>query len=590
MDNMQNNYITSGEWVDSSRPAPKPKSPNKYVIILAIEIILIVVLAVANVMVKLPTGSGAPHGGSGSGSVSGLDYSVCKHRTKEDILKIEEDVAKEDAMAIVLKMRSKNSDNCTIEGLLPKQLELKSNEFTQKILYSYDDVSEVPEIAKDSVMGLNARNAEYFQIDETTDYYTIVSVDNSKVACGELDITSSTISCYRGISFNRKHLDYHEKVEGYNHSDEMIFNDLSADFVELVLKIMMATDMWNNSSLYDYYFEDGGDYFMLTGLYFGVGIDMGKLDSATAFDIPYAINIYEKKIKLDKKTKKAAWEKTKTTYGEESSMFNIKSISLSDDDVIEIEAAVYGLSDEEVEELKNQKGEDEMTDAERLDARVTALCGEDYTTVFKGSDNDGIFKCNDYTKGIYSISNSDKEERYYERIAYATYFGTDDDETVNEFFKGKIYIYQDYKHSEINPQLILLLESSSEEALIENNLDAIYNYIKKVNAERNEEMELTVFYTEDLSKTSELKDYIMIAGAAGFNSWMPYGNGFGSYMYDNEETTSLDKIGANPDLYSSQTRSAIKFHRHIHAEIKNGKQITKEALKKLLQNSFENGL
>ena len=210
-------------------------------------------------------------------------------------------------------------------------------------------------------------------------------------------------------------------------------------------------------------------------------------------------------------------------------------------------------------------------------------------TIFKGSDNDGVFRCNDYTKAIYSISNPDKSDEAYKRLANATYFGTDDDETVNQFFKDKLYIYQEYRHTDIPQQLVLLLESPSEEALVENNLDAIYNYLKKVNAERNIDIIITVFYTEDLSKTHELKDYVMIAGAAGYYTWLPNGNGFGSYIYDEEEKTSLDKMGENPDLYSSQTRNAIKFRRHIQAEIKNGKQITKDALKKQLQSSFVEG-
>jgi ABC-type methionine transport system permease subunit len=106
---------------------------------------------------------------------------------------------------------------------------------------------------------------------------------------------------------------------------EMIFNNLSMDFVELALKIIMGTDIWNSGSLYDYYFEDHGNSFTLTGIYFGVGIDMNNLEGASASSIPYAINIYEKKLSLNKSTKKAAWEKHTSRYSDEASLNILKS-------------------------------------------------------------------------------------------------------------------------------------------------------------------------------------------------------------------------------------------------------------------------
>jgi hypothetical protein len=265
---------------------------------------------------------------------------------------------------------------------------------------------------------------------------------------------------------------------------------------------------------------------------------------------------------------------------------------LSNDELLEIQAAIYGLNDDEVAKLKTQyRDEDEMTNAEMLEARASAICGEDYSTIFKATDDSGIFKCNNYTKAIYSISNPDRTEKNYKNIAFATFLGTDDDEIANEFFDNKLYIYQDYRYSGIPDQLILLFESSSEESLIVDNLDTIYNYVKKINEEYATDLILYIFYTEDLSQTNDLKDYVIISGVVGAYSWLPNGNGFGNYYYQEEkEITALKKLGENPDLYSSQTRDAIKFHRHIRAEINNGKDITKESLKQLLYDSFENGL
>lgn len=572
---------------DSSKDKKRPESLQPlrnlhvYKIILCVEFFLILALATAIVVVKIshPTPNNAPQA---------LDISACKHRTKEEIINLLEGITKDEAISIIKSMNSETK--CIPEGLVPDKLKLQSNEFAQKILYSYDDVAEVPSIAQKSVMGSNGfsidrKSIDDFLIDETTEYYTIISLDGSKSSCEKN-------SCYRGISFNRKYLNHHEVIEGVSHYDEMVFNDLTPEFVELALKIIIATDIWNGNSLYDYYFEDNGDNYTLTGIYFGVGVDMNNLEGVSAYNIPYAINIYEKKLNLNKNTKKVSWEKYNSDYSEESSSNIIKSFSLSNDDIIGVQAAIYGLNDDEVAELKAQyRDEDELTDAERLEARVVAICGNDYSTIFSSSDNEGIFKCNDYSKAVYSISNPDKTEQNYKNIAHATFLGTDDDEIVNEFFNNNLYIYQSYRHSEIPDRLFLLLESPSEGALIENNIDAIYDYVKKINEDYITDLILYIFYTDNLSQTDALKDYIVISAVDGLYLWLPNGNGFGSYYYqEEEEVTSLNKMAQNPDLYSSQTRDAIKFHRHIRAEITNGRDITKESLRQLLYNSFENGL
>ena len=346
---MQGNNISNNERrPELSQPSQNAQNLRSCKIIILIEIVLIVVLAIANIAVMLshPT----PNNPTPNNPTQVSDISACKHMTKEEIYDLLENVTKDEAISIIKNMHGEAK--CTSERLLPEKLKLKPNEFAHEILYSYDDAAEVPSIAQDSVMGqqnelFNRKSTDDFLIDETTDYYTIVSVDNSKIPCGELDEYQSSISCYRGISFNRKYLDHHEKVEDTVHSDEMIFNGLSSDFVELALKIIIATDIWNNKSLYDYYFEDNGDNFTLTGIYFGVGLDMNNLEGASASNVPYAINIYEKKLKLDKNTRKVAWEKFDSYYGEKSSSNNLKSFSLSENEVAEIQALIYETGNDE---------------------------------------------------------------------------------------------------------------------------------------------------------------------------------------------------------------------------------------------------
>lgn len=579
---------------DIEQPNPLKKIRSElfvYRVVFGIEMVVIVGLLIANLVVGLYKSNSGAGGDSGFLNNSSSNAGFCKHGTKEELLAFVEGVSKEEAIEIVKKLNGK--DSCIPEGLVPESLKLRSDEYAYELLYSYDDVSEVPAIAADSVMGLDAKSPDSFKIDEATNKYAIVSVDLSKANGEETTGLFSSNSHYRGISYNREYLDYHEVVEGNSHSSELTVKDMTQDFAKLVLGVDLVSDIWNSHSLFDYYFEDKGDSYVMTGVYFGVGVDMTDAESISAYNMPYAINIYEKKRVLDKATGEVTWGKHDSEFGGESSMFDLKSIPLTDEDLLQISAAIYDLDDEEVNELREQnRDEGELTDAEMLERRVTAICGKDYATVYKSSDNTGIFKCNDYTKGIYSITNPERTGEEYKRMALAAYLGTDDDEIANKYFGDKLYIYQDYKNTSIRNQLILLVEGNSEEMIVEQNLDAINNYIKELNEKYKTDIKITVFYTDSLNQTSDLKDYVVLLAAAGFyDGWLPYGNGFGNYYYTSDkETPALVELAENPNLYSNQTRDAIKFHRHIEAEIDNGKEITKEALRQSLHDSFKTGL
>lgn len=561
-----------------------------YKVVLGIEMVAMVGLLIANLVVGFYKPNGGA-GGAGLPNNTSSNAGFCKHRTKEELLTFVEEVSKEEAIEIAKKLNGK--DSCIPEGLVPESLKLRSDEYAYELLYSYDDVSEVPAIAADSVMGLDTRSPDSFKIDEATDKYAIVSVDLSKTTDEKTSGSSSSNSHYRGISYNREYLDYHEVVEGNLHTSELVVKDRTEDFAKLVLGVNLISDIMNSHSLFDYYFEDKGDSYVMTGVHFGVGVDMTEAENISAYSIPYAVNIFEKRMVLDKATGEMAWEKHESAFGGESKVFNLRSIPLTDEDVLQITAAINNLGDEEVNELREQnRDEDELTGAEMLERRVTAICGKDYTTVYKSSDNTGIFKCNNYTKAIYSITNPERTEKDYKHTALATYLGTDDDEVANKYFGDKLYVYQDYRNTSIRNQLILLVEGSSEEAVVEQNLDAIYSYIKELNEKYKADINIKVFYTDSLNQTSDLKDYIVLSAAAGFyDGWLPHGNGFGNYYYaSDKKTPALVELTENPNLYSNQTRDAIKFHRHIEAEINNGREITKEALRQLLRDSFEAGL
>lgn len=585
---MQNNSIQGNgyypEMVDKAfvakkQNAKKAKPENfVYYVILAVEVVLIVFLMIVNVVVGANRKKDTRYGGT-----ERIVVDFCNgHESKEDILSFAEGASKEEAISVVEQLNTGNG--CTPEGLIPEKLKVRSDELSYQILFSYADVNEVPSIAKNSILGTGEITVDDFMIDETTDEYTIISVDPSKVDCEKM-------ACYRGISFEKSHLDYHEVSSEEGTKYEMVLGDMSSDFIKTVLGIVMDDDIQNRSSLFDYYFDDMDDKFVMTGVYFGMGIDAEKMGSATVDNIPYAVNVYEKKFSVDKTTKVLSLEEDSSKQMEDPTMFLVRSIALTDDEVINILAVVDGLSDEEVNVFRNQSiDEDYLSDAERLSARVSAICRGDYSEVYRSSDNAGIFEC-DGSKEIYAVTNPDRTELGYAGIGYASYLGTRNDEIAEQFFDDGFYLFQDYRQANVPLHLILLTESPSEAELVEWNIDVIYDYIKTLNEQNETDINLTIFYTDDLEQVKELKDYVILSAAGGFLPKLPNGNGFERfYYYPESEPASLAMLAENPDLYSGQVRDAIKFRRHIEAEIDDGRGITKEALKQLLYDSFEAGL
>ena len=332
-------------------------------IILSIEVLLIITLSIVLIM-KIANNNAQNSDGTTVSSDNEIQdpdnnavtTTVCGHRTKENLLQYVENISKEEALSVIERQID---TKCFPDGLIPTSYNLRPDEFTRKILYSYDDPSEVLGIAQDSVMGLDDSNSledrplDEFIIDEVTDYYTIVSIDPAKVSCGELNKNQSTISCYRGISFNRAYLNYYEEVDGSSHNDRIKFTNTDPEFAELALKIILASDIWNSDSLYDYYFEQNETNYTLTGIYFGVGLDMTNLENATASNLPYAINLYEKKLILDKESGQYSWERYSTTLGEGNTN-TFRSFPLTDDELFNLTARAQGLTEEEKNELKEQ--------------------------------------------------------------------------------------------------------------------------------------------------------------------------------------------------------------------------------------------
>jgi hypothetical protein len=220
---------------------------------------------------------------------------------------------------------------------------------------------------------------------------------------------------------------------------------------------------------------------------------------------------------------------------------------------------------------------------------VYAVCYGEYDVVYQSADDTGLFECKKNSE-VFSVTDPHEGKSGYYDTAAASFLGATYDETVAKYFPDTIYIYRNYLNADINTDLILLVEANSEDEAIDKYADAIYKYIKDVNSKYTEEVRVSIFYTDKLNTIKDTRDYILLSGAVGLYDWLPHGNGLGEYYFKADEAAALMEIGENPSLYSSQTRDAIKFHRHVSAEINNGKTITLEQLRIILQNSFEEGL
>lgn len=275
------------------------QTDNKiYKIILSILSSLAVVLTVAILVVKITTPTKIPADSTG--------------QLEETTSPLFGDMTKEDAVKALSAMYSESY--WLPDGFIPDPLKLKDDESFRTLLYSYKDISEVAQIASNSVMGIRNDSidnlpADDFLIDETNNYYTVISVDPSKVTCGELGSTMPSTICYRGVSFNQEHLNHYEEVNGSSHNDIIEFKDLSPEFAKLAMPIIVSTDATNRRSIYDYYFEDQDDAYILGLLCIGIGYDQKSLMAHTKDDMTMVINLYEMRFVLDKNTGTVSWEK-----------------------------------------------------------------------------------------------------------------------------------------------------------------------------------------------------------------------------------------------------------------------------------------
>lgn len=213
-------------------------------------------------------------------------------------------LTKEEAMKFIEYQTSINSK--VPDNFVNDDVKLQSGEKYLELLYSYEKTSEIKEIAKESVFGSNngfrsfLNNEPKYSLDKMyvqlhDDIYAITYVNPDEIECEDS-------YCYRGVTFNKKYVNYYDDVikteESESHNNKTIFMNLEPSFVKEAMAIIIYIS--NYSNIYDYTFEETEKQFIYTLHIVGVGFDLETGN--------YAINFIQNQVFVDKETGIMKWK------------------------------------------------------------------------------------------------------------------------------------------------------------------------------------------------------------------------------------------------------------------------------------------
>lgn len=228
---------------------------------------------------------------------------------------------------------------------------------------------------------------------------------------------------------------------------------------------------------------------------------------------------------------------------------------------------------------------------------VFAICqNQPYSIVYMSTTNpnSGLFECNE-SHEVYSVTgptepSDDKsggsKSSEGKISGQAFYFGVTSDPLINRYFPaftGAKYLFRDFRPAadgtthrpktseQIPSELVLLLPAQSDEELVTTNLGSIANLLRE---HGGTELRFSLFYNDATDTVQTTRDFILIAAAntITLNDWLPHGATYesiidgapGTYTFTiDHDLFALIDLGADPSLYSSQTRDAINSRRHI---------------------------
>ena len=238
-----------------------------------------------------------------------------------------------------------------------------------------------------------------------------------------------------------------------------------------------------------------------------------------------------------------------------------------------------------------------------MPSMAKALCNNfNYTTLYQRPDEkeSAIIQCekmyeDSSVKPIYSITNANEGKDGYYYNARATYIGSINEPQMDQFLSKYKYLFRQSGEDPDVTTIILFVEADTEEAAVDEAVDSLYNYLADFNKDRVvfNTMDVAIFYAEDLSEVKDAKDYLILSSAIGLQKSMPYGNGFGDFVYQAEDPSeNINWLIENTDLYPAATTKAVKENRHAFYHIKSKNMFdhklyfSKDELREWLVTSF----
>lgn len=274
-------------------------------------------------------------------------------------------------------------------------------------------------------------------------------------------------------------------------------------------------------------------------------------------------------------------------------VFFIAGIALSGLQIILNFIAFYEEPPEEIDYAAIERLAKAQADARLGDVPTTlsdlvfAICqNQSYSVVFMSTTNpnSGLFECNN-SHEVYSVTGPTATSESV-ITGQAFYFGTTSSALVSRYFPpstGAKYLFRDFRPTsestknaakiteQLPSELVLLVPATDDEQLVTTNLSSIANLLRE---HGESELRLSIFYNVATDTILTTRDFILIAatGTITLNDWLPHGDTYssiidgqpGTYKFEiDHDLPALVDLGADPALYSRQTRDAIKSNRHI---------------------------
>ena len=211
--------------------------------------------------------------------------------------------------------------------------------------------------------------------------------------------------------------------------------------------------------------------------------------------------------------------------------------------------ALFGIS--KILEKINNKNE--------LDKMVTTICNGSYDKVYTYEDfkDQGIYQCKD-NSNVYYV----RDLKEY-RIGEIYELGNTKEEIVEKMFPNSIYFYKESKVTSMPNELRIALEANSEEDLINKYSEKLYGFIKNLNIDYKEDIQLIIFFNDSLSGVNSTYDKLfLMKGLKNQQSVMATQTG--EYIFnDGDPYILLSTIFMDKNSYPTKIYNSVKKNRNI---------------------------